>query len=328
MQVYVSFVAGQLITAHRTDCHDKVRSVHFSIAPSLPSGLFLDSLTGLFYGIPKTCAAPRIYTLLCRGADGTTVSKGMLLEILPPMDFNDEDKSAESAICLQNDTVEHTQICTLLASGKSIGSTDHVDCSPRLITQTLDRCPSWTSIVMTRSRSPSPLRSAADAAVLLPLGPRLMLALCDGDEARRVMRARRMGRAAFIAAGAAMEGSVRRDLSSPRPCQLSFSPQCYQLTVPPHQRPPARIRVCPQSPSRPDTSRPGHQRPPRPPRGALPWSFVPLTCFGPRRAAGRRGWGGGGGVPVQAGADVLVQPAGHGREVCCGERERERERER
>ena len=50
--------------------------------------------------------------------------------------------------------------------------------------------------------------------MLVPLGPRLALALCDGDEARRVLRGRRMGRASFIAAGAALGGPVCPPLSN------------------------------------------------------------------------------------------------------------------
>ena len=295
MPVYVSFVVEIPVKiSNPGECCNRSYSIHFSIAPSLPTGLFLDSSTGDFYGRPETCSGPRMYTLICRGADGATVSKGVILEVTPLTQPIDDTIVAANKTQSDHELFDkfkgryrsdlNYQSARYLASSTNV-TNPFMPCPDR------SPAPTAATYLAPRCRSPSPLRSAADAAVLLPLGPRLMLALCDGDEARRVMRARRMGRAAFIAAGAAMEGSVRRNLSSPRQCQLSVSRQRYQLTVPPHQ---CQLTGCPCqfAPNQTASGRAGREhsaaRPhaclspkPLPPRPCSPRPSAPTTAAPP-----------------------------------------------
>ena len=209
-QAHITLLSGRQIRSPSTETECRILSFHFSIAPSLPSGLSLDSSTGAIIGCPVACATPQVYTLICRGADGATVSKGILLEIIesPPIDIDGESDSSDEADALLD---EPPRRCA-----SDPGSCRSSPSPPRMRRDIL-RSPPLTgwSRSPPRSRSPSPLRSEADAAVLVPLGPRLALALCDGDEARRVLRGRRMGRAAFIAASAALEGPVRLLPASP-----------------------------------------------------------------------------------------------------------------
>ena len=212
-QAHITLISGKPIRSPCTEIGYRKLAFHFSIAPSLPPGLSLDSSTGAICGTPTACSSPRVFTLICRGADGATVSKGVLLEVVesnPDSDHDDDFSAANTLSAPNEDPDPPPRRCSSDPAGchKQLILAPHTPLAAKQAARVAPRSPP-------RSRSPSPSRSGADAAVLVPLGPRLALALCDGDEARRVLRGRRMGRAAFIAASAALEGPVRLLPASP-----------------------------------------------------------------------------------------------------------------
>ena len=225
-QACVTLTVGRLVGSPSHESNERNPAFHFSIAPSLPPGLTIDSTSGAICGSPTMCTSPHVYTLICRGADGTTVSKGIIVEVVEATshDSGDDDSAANTILTVDEES-EPPRRCAS-DPGSDLNRQMLTILNPGVQTAGLRRSASWRDVLCqptirsacfspSRGRSPSPLRSAADAAVLVPLGPRLALALCDGDEARRVLRGRRMGRAAFIAASAALEGPVRLLPASP-----------------------------------------------------------------------------------------------------------------
>ena len=226
--VHITLIAGRLIQIPCNKQDFPTLSFHFSIAPNLPAGLSLDSATGALCGSPTVCFTPRAYTLVCRGADGTTSSKGITIEVIESSPRSSRHEAAGGTrICHTAENFwAHQSLHRRCTSDPGADVTSHMLAPMRLAdlgrTATLQKLVELSVSAKQlsarrlplRSRSPSLSRCGADAAVLVPLGPRLALALCDGDEARRVLRGRRMGRASFIAAGAALGGPVCPPLSN------------------------------------------------------------------------------------------------------------------
>ena len=214
-QVHITLVNGRPVPPHYSIKGDDLDSnFHFSITPSLPVGLAFDSSTGSIRGTPVACSIAQVHTLICHGFDGSSISKKFFIEIidLTPSAIGDGDSAKISELSEPDEFLD--------APPRRCAS-DPLAVLCRHVIKTLSpkiQSTGWGSVPPLHQASVSfqqfqpslspPSCCGTVAAVLLPLGPQLALALCDSDEARRALRGKRMGRAAFIGAGEELDGQV------------------------------------------------------------------------------------------------------------------------